>query len=225
MEYKDQLKGFPYEIVNRMMDNQEIQGNKRDLSVFEKDLKANATNGGFDWVLTDEKIVGWSIAINDKCFAKFLKLYPSNKKNNGVFSFESLMSNAIIKKIKRWHLKSIIKRYNSNNKERFDENDEVMFSYVKKILQNPSTTILSSADTTDLVISNLAKDVFISLNKDRISVFDGKNEFINNSNNRVINNIISYANRSVDRKVFILNRKKTKTLTNAVKEKIELVGK
>lgn len=132
-----------------------------------------------------------------------------------------LSTNYIIEKIKRYHLKSLIKRYRRNNEKLFDENDQAMFNYIKKILKNPKTTILSSANTLDLVISNLEKDVFININKDGITIFDGKNQFSNSSNNRVINYIISYSNRNIERKIFMLNRRKSKTLTNAVKEKLK----
>ena len=36
MEYKGDIKCFPSYIVNIMLDEQEKQGNKRDVSIFEK---------------------------------------------------------------------------------------------------------------------------------------------------------------------------------------------
>lgn len=145
----------------------------------------------------------------------------NSAKEDGGVSTLGLSANYIIEKIKRYHLKSLIKRYRRNNEKLFDENDQAMFNYIKKILKNPKTTILSSANTLDLVISNLEKDVFININKDGITIFDGKNQFSNSSNNRVINYIISYSNRNIERKIFMLNRRKSKTLTNAVKEKLK----
>ena len=38
-EPKGELEGFPKEIISRMLDCQEEQGNPRDVSVFERDRK------------------------------------------------------------------------------------------------------------------------------------------------------------------------------------------
>jgi hypothetical protein len=49
MKYKGQLKGFPEHIVNMMLDNQEAQGNKRDVMVFKESKGIDKRNGGFNW--------------------------------------------------------------------------------------------------------------------------------------------------------------------------------
>lgn len=52
MEYKGDIKGFPYYIVNIMLDEQEKQGNKRDVSIFEKCKYSVKSDGGFDWSIS-----------------------------------------------------------------------------------------------------------------------------------------------------------------------------
>jgi hypothetical protein len=48
-KYKGDLTGFPDELVEWMLDQQEAQGNKRDVSVFETDRTACRISGGFTW--------------------------------------------------------------------------------------------------------------------------------------------------------------------------------
>jgi hypothetical protein len=52
--YKGDIKDFPKEVVEWMLDNQVKQGNKRDVSVFERHRARSKRNGGFDWDKTDE---------------------------------------------------------------------------------------------------------------------------------------------------------------------------
>jgi hypothetical protein len=47
--YKGDLKGFPPEVVEWMLDQQEAQGNRRDVSVFEEGRMADKSEGGFNW--------------------------------------------------------------------------------------------------------------------------------------------------------------------------------
>ena len=49
MEYKGVIKGFPQHIVEEMLDEQERQGNKRDVTVFKDDKYSNLGDGGFNW--------------------------------------------------------------------------------------------------------------------------------------------------------------------------------
>jgi hypothetical protein len=65
MNYKGQLKGFPEHIVNMMLDNQEAQGNKRDVTVFERCKKANRSQDGFTWEESKEDEFYWVKVIED----------------------------------------------------------------------------------------------------------------------------------------------------------------
>jgi hypothetical protein len=74
--YKGDIKDFPKEVVEWMMDCQEAQGNKRDISVFEKEKCAVESMGGFDWGQTEDAVFCHDIIIH-KNFAKFFERYPN----------------------------------------------------------------------------------------------------------------------------------------------------
>lgn len=57
MEYKGELKGFPEFVVEAMLDEQEKQGNKRDVSVFERNNCSTSPFGGFAW---DKTLLGYN---------------------------------------------------------------------------------------------------------------------------------------------------------------------
>ena len=69
--YKGQLEGFPQEIVEKMLEYQEKQGNKRDVSVFEKN-----DCSGFFWEESVEKYNFWHEVIEKRNFDLFFERYP-----------------------------------------------------------------------------------------------------------------------------------------------------
>ena len=71
-----QWNEFPVEIQERMLECQVEQGNKRDASVFEKKIDADACSGGFDWVETEENYYFWYLIIHEGDYKGFYKLYP-----------------------------------------------------------------------------------------------------------------------------------------------------
>ena len=74
--YKGQLKGFPQEVVEKMLERQVEQGNKRDLSVFEVCYNSDKNMGGFDWVATIEGDDFWGNVIHGENFSLFFERYP-----------------------------------------------------------------------------------------------------------------------------------------------------
>ena len=81
MKYKGQLKGFPQEVVERMLACQVEQGNSRDITVFEKDVFAADNEKGFCWDETDEGDAFWNDVINHDDFEVFFKKYPKKLTN------------------------------------------------------------------------------------------------------------------------------------------------
>ena len=81
-EPKGKLEGFPKEIIAKMLDYQEEQGNKRDISVFEK-----CTFAGFIWEETKEGCNFWDEVIRYKNFDLFFEKYPKqdNQEENQKF--------------------------------------------------------------------------------------------------------------------------------------------
>ena len=77
--YGGEIADFPIEIVERMLECQVEQGNKRDVSVFEKYSARNNTKGGFDWNSTTEGRDFWASVICGKQFDLFFQKYPKKQ--------------------------------------------------------------------------------------------------------------------------------------------------
>lgn len=77
---KKSIKNFPIEVVNYMIEQQVRQGNKADVTVFERDYRADRKNGGFDWMRTDEGFDWWDEVIDDKNFEVFFAKFPHAEK-------------------------------------------------------------------------------------------------------------------------------------------------
>ena len=73
------LKLFPLGVVVRMLEEQEAQGNKPDVTVFQKDNRKGKNNKGFDWGDTDDKFKFWENIIDYKKFDLFYIKYPEYK--------------------------------------------------------------------------------------------------------------------------------------------------
>jgi hypothetical protein len=78
--YKGRLEGFPSEVVEKMLERQVEQGNKRDVGVFEKFKWADDIFGGFHWANTKEGDDFWQKVIAYKDFALFFSRYPKKDK-------------------------------------------------------------------------------------------------------------------------------------------------
>ena len=70
-----EIEDFPIEIVQKMVDYQIGQGNKADVTVFQKSNMASKRNKGFDWNKTKENTT-WIGIIMWKEFDIFFKHNP-----------------------------------------------------------------------------------------------------------------------------------------------------
>ena len=77
--HKGQLEGVPNDIVERMMECQEEQGNKRDASVFEETFSQDKVRGGFDWVDTKEDSNIWG-EVEKRNFQPFYDFWKKENK-------------------------------------------------------------------------------------------------------------------------------------------------
>ena len=68
MKYKGEIKDFPQHVVEAMLDEQEKQGNKRDVKVFEGYSLASRSEGGFAWKDTLQGNDFWCSVIVNKNF-------------------------------------------------------------------------------------------------------------------------------------------------------------
>lgn len=75
--YKGQLEGFRKEIVEKMLEYQVAQGNKKDITVFEKNITASKNLGGFDWIETKDGCNFWDFVLRLERFDIFFNEYPS----------------------------------------------------------------------------------------------------------------------------------------------------
>jgi hypothetical protein len=75
--YKGDIKDFPKEVVEWMLDNQVKQGNKRDISVFEAERQQDKTHGGIHWDETIEGEYFCRLVVGSREFATFFQKYPN----------------------------------------------------------------------------------------------------------------------------------------------------
>jgi len=73
---ENQIKDFPQEVIDKMLEYQVQQGNKRDISVFERNNSAGKSQGGFDWQDSMDGNIFWSSVIDRKYFSLFFDSYP-----------------------------------------------------------------------------------------------------------------------------------------------------
>lgn len=76
--YKGELRGFPTEIVNWMLEQQDKQGNPKKVHVFEKDIFATQSEGGFNWYVVDQGKTGsfCHSVLKIRDFDLFFKEFP-----------------------------------------------------------------------------------------------------------------------------------------------------
>ena len=79
-DYKGELRGFPREIVEKMLDRQEDAGNERDVSVFENHRSAIGSRDGFSWAYSIEGDSFWDDIISARNFKIFFDKYPKDDK-------------------------------------------------------------------------------------------------------------------------------------------------
>lgn len=74
--YRGEIKDFPKEIVDRMLDLQEEQSGKKDITVFEGLASESKDGGGFTWAMAEEGADFWTEVIAMKKFDVFYAKYP-----------------------------------------------------------------------------------------------------------------------------------------------------
>lgn len=67
------IKDFPIEIVQAMVDEQVRQGNEANVEIFQKLRSSTRSRGGFDWCESSQGLAFWSEVIYDKAFDLFYK--------------------------------------------------------------------------------------------------------------------------------------------------------
>lgn len=75
-----QIKHFPIEVVEKMIEEQVAQGYCPNVEVFQNNNNADIDEGGFAWCETDDGVEFWEEVIDGGNFDLFFEKYP--KKNN-----------------------------------------------------------------------------------------------------------------------------------------------
>lgn len=80
-----QLLDFPIEVVQKMVERQVEQGNKPDVTIFQKDCRATKLEGGFTWEPTIEGDGFWYRVIALRVFDLFFGRYPKDSLSKKVY--------------------------------------------------------------------------------------------------------------------------------------------
>lgn len=96
------IKDFPIEVVEKMIEEQVKQGNCPNVEVFQKDAGADATDDGFTWNKTDDGDDFWMDVIEGS-FDLFFKKYPKKNRPNLVYIIgDSEIGMDIIKTLEKY---------------------------------------------------------------------------------------------------------------------------
>ena len=74
-----EIRRFPIGLVIRMMEEQEAQGNKPNVKVFQDQADSGQEAGGFDWIETEDGQDFWDEVIMGENFELFFEEYPEYK--------------------------------------------------------------------------------------------------------------------------------------------------
>lgn len=73
------IKDFPVEVVQKMVERQVEQGNEADVAVFQGNRTAGCHSNGFDWINTPEGKDFWENVASKRDFVSFFKVYPQEE--------------------------------------------------------------------------------------------------------------------------------------------------
>lgn len=79
------IKDFPIEVVEKMIEEQVKQGNQPNVEAFQNYANADADDGGFTWDKTNDGNVFWLDVIDSRNFDLFFEKYPKKNKPNLVY--------------------------------------------------------------------------------------------------------------------------------------------
>lgn len=100
MNEKNELEGFPREVIDLMLERQVEQGHPRNENVFRKNKEVTIDGGGFNWEDTIEKDWFWESVIRNQNFAVFFEKYPKatieeNPNTNDTYFFNGFKNKVI----------------------------------------------------------------------------------------------------------------------------------
>jgi hypothetical protein len=137
------IKGFPIEVVEKMIEEQVKQGNCPNVEVFQKYNRADRKGGGFNWDDAENTYGFWSVVINDCDFELFFEKYP--KKTNLVYIVgDSEIGMDIIK---------TLEKYGGINEHNYKGNRDDVLYYIE-----PNNNFI---EVCDFKLNNLLYEVLM----------------------------------------------------------------
>lgn len=131
-----QIEDFPLEVVQKMIEEQVRQGNKANVSVFQKFCIASKGEGGFDWEYAIDGDTFWQVVIGIQEFNVFFDKYPKKKKTNLVYIIgDSEIGLDIIK---------TLEKYGGINEHNFEGNRDDCVYYIE-----PNNNFIEVCDFED----------------------------------------------------------------------------
>ena len=76
------IKDFPIEVIQKMVDEQVRQGNPADVSVFQEQKHKDSPRGGFDWYKTTDGEDFWGRVVVGKNFDLFFAKYTKEQEDD-----------------------------------------------------------------------------------------------------------------------------------------------
>lgn len=134
-----EIKDFPIEVVEKMIEEQVKQGNYPNVKVFQKNATADAENGGFSWFICEDDYDFWLEVIDGDNFDLFFEKYP--KKPNLVYIVgDSEIGRDIIK---------TLEKYGGINRHNYCGNTDGVLYYIDP---NNNTIEMCSIDGTEKML-------------------------------------------------------------------------
>ena len=133
-----EIKDFPIEVVQEMVNEQVRQGNKADVGVFQEDYRSEQNCGGFCWCYSVMGADFWYEVLFHRRFDIFFQKYPKNK--------NKYISKVMKKEEKKTEKKVVV------SKEKYDklvtENDKLEFNNanLEKALCNQKKALTTLSD-------------------------------------------------------------------------------
>jgi NTP pyrophosphatase (non-canonical NTP hydrolase) len=188
-------KDLPLEIQERMLEEQEAQGNKKGASAFMIDVTANIFEGGFDWDRSKESKDFWYEILHDNNIEHFYILYPKKESNTQVTDHLNKINKKELEQIEQKVMKKIEEINQSqypkvmwvSNYEDFRHKCKrvVFMEKINKFLAWSTAKTLEEAEKViDVTVWDYAKDIdteseqlinFEDLQKDVINWANDKN--------------------------------------------------
>lgn len=140
------IKDFPIEVVEKMIEEQVKQGNCPNVEVFQKYISADGGDDGFFWCQTDDGNEFWEKVIGEDNFDLFFEKYPKKNNTNLVYIVgDSEIGMDIIK---------TLEKYGGINEHNYKGNRDDVLYYIE-----PNNNFI---EVCDFKLNNLLYEVLMA---------------------------------------------------------------